>query len=548
MAEKFIPKEATIGSLLKNNKFKIPKYQRYYSWDEQAIVFLEDILEIHSRKEEYFTGPMIFSEDNKILTIIDGQQRLITSSIILSAIRDLCNSRGLQETANSIGDKYLIEKEVYSSGDVRVSANRIDKELLDLIVKSKESYENKEKQIKSMLKNNKIDSWKNMWSFFSYCYNRLSDIISKLKENEADNVLKEIVKTFDELVKVIAIEVKDDLEAYLIFETLNDRGLPLSISDLLKNYLFSKIEEAEIDEFEIKWNNLSEDVNSNQFIQLIRYYWISQRGFVRLKDLFKKIKLEIKDAIKAKSFIKSVEEFKKYYNQLVSPSFEYWKNQNVVNWLDDLHLCNFSQHIPVMFSLIQKKNKSIEKELWVMYSIIMRRILSGKNPNELEQRLQKICAQINKEDYDSIKNLMNEINPSDEELVAAITTSEFLVSREKKLARTILRLWNNNQSTEVDTKKELTLEHIWPQSRKSELKESINVHKIGNLTLLTSKDNIELGNKDLIDKLNILEHSDLEINKDLHKDISSANPNKWKDKEIKERSKKVADKVKNILK
>lgn len=450
--------------------------------------------------------------------------------------------------ANSIEDKYLIEKEVYSSGDVRVSANRIDKELLEIIIRSKESYENKEKNIKSLLRGKKIDSWKNMWNFFSYCYKTLSDITSKLDEKEAEILLKEIVKTFDELIKVIAIEVKDDLEAYLIFETLNDRGLPLSISDLLKNYLFSQIGESEIDEFEIKWNNLLEDLNSNQFIQVIRYYWISQKGFVRLKDLFKKIKMEIKDSSKAKSFIKSVEEFKKYYNQIVSPSFDYWKNDNIVNWLDDLHLCNFSQHIPVMFSLIKKKDKNLEKELWTIYSIIMRRILSGKNPNELEQRLPKICLEINKENYDSIKNLMNEVNPSDEELIAAILSAEFLASREKKLARTALRLLNNNQSSEVNTNRDLTLEHIWPQSRKSELNEPNKVYGIGNLTLLTGDDNSKLGNKDLIEKIEVLKESDLKINQELFADISSKGVDKWKDEAIVERGKAVAERIKEILK
>ena len=518
MTEKFVPKEITLGNLIKTNKFFIPKYQRYFSWTIEAETFLDDVISLINNTEDFFTGPMIFSRGRDRFTVVDGQQRLITTSIILSVIRDLCNNKGITDVSQEIESKYLKEKEVYSSGEKRLIPNRVDGEMYDLIVNSSESRDVKETLAKQKIRNKKFESWRNMWKFYVHCYEELKEYVRGLQQTEARTKLARIVEIFDKSVKIISIEVKDDIEAYLIFETLNDRGLQLSISDLLKNYLFSKLNnDSLIDEYEVRWTNLLDDLPASKFVQLIRYYWISKHGLVREKDLYRKIKDQINSTEHVKEIISDLEIYKRRYNQIVSPSFDIWKSSRLVDCLDDLRSSSFSQHIPIIFSLLAKESEPLrtEDKIWSLYVVAIRRILSGKNPNEIEKQISKICTKIAQGDYDGMKSELEYLNPSNEEIESAVKNTLFTTTKEKSLAKAVLRIINNQDSQQMSTNKDLTLEHILAESNATDFPDPSVVSNIGNFTLLTDSENRNVGNRRPSDKLPVLKQSPLEINKEL---------------------------------
>lgn len=304
MSEKFSSKEETIGKLLKNYRFEVPKYQRYYSWREESNIYLEDVLGAIEKGEEYFIGPMILSSDDRNeYKVIDGQQRLITTAIIISVIRDIYAKKGFTESASLIYNGYLIEKEVYSSGNLRLTPSRIDKDFFESLIKNEADIDEKKKIAKGKIKEKKFESWKNIWSFYEDCYKHILDKLNSTPDNP-EIFLNKIIESLDKDIKVIVIEVKNDSDAYLIFETLNDRGLQLSMADLLKNYLFSKLEDERlIDEYELRWSYFLEEIGASKLVQFIRYYWIAREDFTREKDLFRKIKAKIDTINKAKVLI-----------------------------------------------------------------------------------------------------------------------------------------------------------------------------------------------------------------------------------------------------
>ena len=101
--------------------------------------------------------------------------------------------------------------------------------------------------------------------------------------------LREITTVIDRTVQVIEITVQDDYDAYMLFETLNDRGLALSVADLLKNYLFSRAEDR-LEDVQENWQEMSRSLASIETKRFLRHYWLSRFAVVREKDLFKKIK------------------------------------------------------------------------------------------------------------------------------------------------------------------------------------------------------------------------------------------------------------------
>jgi len=546
MTEKFTPKEETIGILLKNNKFVVPKYQRYYSWKEEAIIFLEDILNTIKERNEYFIGPMIVSLiDNNKFKVIDGQQRLITTTIIISVIRDIFSKKGLTDEVEMIFSKYLVEKEVYTEGDLRMVPNRVDKEIFEILINNKEDIYEKEKKANEKIREKKYESWKNIWSFYKQCYNLILDKIENLSKDETKNFLNKIIESIDKDIKVIFIEVKDESDAYLIFETLNDRGLQLSMADLLKNYLFSKIsDESLIDEYELRWSYFLDEIGASKLVRFIRYYWIAKHEFIREKELFRKIKRKIKDKKEAEDLIKELEKFKKYYLNIISPTYDFWEDEKVIDYLEDLKKLGVSQHIPLLFSLLEKykDQKEVSKKVWPIYITLIRRIICKRNPNEFERELGNICSEIREKSFDEVKGSLKKLNPKDNEVKEFLLSSEFVKSKDKILVKSILRLLNNSMMKELKTNKDLTLEHIFPLSKAAELEYSYVINLLGNMTLLLSGKNKKLGNKPYKEKLEVFKQSDLPINKDFQ------DYNKFEKEEIEKRTKQLTSQIINILK
>ena len=78
-----------IGELIKNKKLKVPTYQRAYSWEEQHVNDLLDDIQSNFNESEYFLGTIVLTEKTGFSEIVDGQQRITTVFLIVSAIRDL---------------------------------------------------------------------------------------------------------------------------------------------------------------------------------------------------------------------------------------------------------------------------------------------------------------------------------------------------------------------------------------------------------------------------------------------------------------------------
>ena len=235
-------KTATLQDLIGNGKtYRVPPYQRDYSWEpEQWEDLWSDILDLRGKPEDshYMGALVVEGKSDREFLIIDGQQRIATLSVLaLAVIKRLEELAATgSEPENNRARAEELRKQLVSKRDAvsltessKLYLNQTDNGFYqDTLVRLREPM-NPRRMPKSNAR---------LWECFQWFSGKLRGLA--LVDGAAlAGLLSEIVAR--QLIFIL-ITVDNELNAYTVFETLNARGLELSSTDLLKNYLFSKVE------------------------------------------------------------------------------------------------------------------------------------------------------------------------------------------------------------------------------------------------------------------------------------------------------------------
>lgn len=243
-------KAKTIRELLNGIKYSIDFYQRDYKWGEKQVVelindlvikFLEGYDDGHERKEvgnypHYFLGSIIISKKDGENFIIDGQQRLTSLTLLLIFLHNL--QRG-HEDAVPIGQL------IYSERHGRKSFN------LDV--------EDRSDCMNALFEDKVYDITDTQESVKNLC-NRYQDIEEAFPSDLREKSLPYFIDWLLDHVHLVEITAYSDDDAYTIFETMNDRGLSLSPTDMLKGFLLANIDEEYRDNINLQWKNRIRDL------------------------------------------------------------------------------------------------------------------------------------------------------------------------------------------------------------------------------------------------------------------------------------------------
>src|SRR5262245_25066586 len=223
-----------IGHLLSDRLLAIPDFQRPYSWtaDDQVPELFRDLADaISPGADEYFLGSVVTSRARNTarVEVIDGQQRLATVSLLYAALRDIFYMRA-DERAQDIERKILGERDIVTRRvQQRLTLNAEDNELFRRITLEKPD----ERTLEPAL-----ESHRRLISAFEYLRSELSNLIVNLPADGWQDPLLRWYSFILESASVIEVRVSGEQRAFVIFETLNTRGLDLSTTDLLRNHLF----------------------------------------------------------------------------------------------------------------------------------------------------------------------------------------------------------------------------------------------------------------------------------------------------------------------
>jgi len=514
----------SLTDLISTRYFSVPRYQRSYAWGEDQIRdFWNDMQGAIKDRGDYFLGNIVLTEnpDKKSFSIIDGQQRIATTTILNAAIRDLYAAKGESDFANAIQQEMLFALDTATHEKVpRIRLNQVDNPFYQALI-----VERKKEQPTT-------DSHRLIEAAYDFFRERLQSVVDEHPKTWASEFGK-IAAYLKLQTRVVSVYAANDADAFTIFETLNDRGIGLSIADLLKNFLYSR-SDNEIDTVQNNWVEtrtiLEEYQDEGDFITFLRHYWSSVHGMTREKELYRDIKDKTSSKSQAVKLSLDLRNAAKLYSAAMSEKADFWNSysetdRNNVKLLLRLKL---EQNRPLLIAVFQYFTKEeIKKVIPALVSWSVRGLIGGvMGKGAAETTFCEAATKIRAggiKTKDQLGAALSGLVPRDS---AFISNFSVYRTRNNAFARYLLlaierHLGGESQPEFVpnDNVDEINLEHILPQKAKKPdwptfSLDEVAFHSIrlGNMTLLKEKKNNALGNRPFSVKQPILAASKLDLN------------------------------------
>lgn len=503
MADKNLmtPSTASLSSLLGNGvTYKVPVFQRDYSWKIDNWTDLwEDIkILLNTGKDHYMGAVVLQKTGEKQFLVIDGQQRFTTLSVlalaIIKKIQDLIDG-GIEaednaERISELRRGFLGQKDpasLHYSSKLFLNENNdpfYQRNLLQLIPPQNER--------------TLIDSDRLLWQGFDFFYKKIGELFPNATGVELATLLS---KSIGDKTMFIKIEVEDELSAYTLFETLNYRGVDLTVTDLLKNYLFSLITPSDLRIAKDIWKKVATSVGIDKFPVFLRHFWISRKPLVRQEQLFKTIRTEIKSNQQVFILLNDLDAYSEIYLALQDPYSIFWQgNRERIKRIREMKLFGVKQQLPLLMVAKEKfSDQDFDKTLKVISNISFRyNVIGSRQANRMEELYNTVSQKVFNSTVTTAQGVFNEIKElyiSDADFRNDFSTLQlYSYGRSKKLARYILFELENNIMQGGDRDYELdpaTIEHILPENAGADWDQDFPqiiqpnyIYRLGNYTLL----------------------------------------------------------------
>ncbi len=554
---KGIPNTSTenFSTIIGNNKkFIVPKFQRDYSWDSEQWDDLWQDIEtmIASGEDDHYMGYLVLqTNDDKEHYIIDGQQRMTTLMILILSAMKCIESLVLQNIEENDNKKRLNSlKAMYIGKEDPVSLDYDN-----ILVLNRHNYRYYSDYIvkmdTSVVRNLSI-SEKLMRNCSLFFYDKLKNKYSTGKE------YAEYIQTIADRLYFTKIVVSDELNAFRVFETLNARGVQLSSSDLLKNYLFSLVDkrnphDSRIDSLEQKWARLTDIIKTEKLPEFIRYYWNAKHKTIRSSAVFKTIRSNIKTDREVFILIEDMIKYGDVYMALTDQSDEMWgTDAELRHQIELLGIFRLKQVYPALMSaklcLSDQEFKQVLKEILTV--CFRYNVICDKNPNDQDVPFNSLSLSIQDTGHANLA-VLDKIYIDDSEFERTFAEKSFPYnSRNAKVIRYILgkiEHFNGSQFIAMPNDDNASIEHILPQDFVArwdidEAQGNKFIDRLGNMSLLERNFNKSLQNAIYPDKLAIYAKSHYLSSNQLPVDY----PDEWTADTIIQRQAKMAKVAKTI--
>ncbi|WRC42406.1 DUF262 and DUF1524 domain-containing protein [Helicobacter pylori] len=531
------------------NQFVIPIYQRLYSWKkEQCEQLWDDIIKIggNDKMNGHFIGSILYVLDGNThsspLLIIDGQQRLTTITLLLIALRNhLSNEvKILEKFSRKKIESYLINSDKDGDKKFRLILSESDKDtLLSLI--DKDRRKPSELSLKIMENFKLFEEW--------------------IRKNT--DKLETIFKGLEKLMIVWIALKKEKDDPQLIFESMNSKGIELTQTDLIRNYIIMETEvEKQEDFYNQYWRAMEENFKQSEkqskredlFNKFVRHYLtIKTREIPNINKVYEAFKrYQQERGIETEALLQDLQKYCGFFCQIVFKKEADKDLNKALSFLVDLEM---DVIYPLLLELYSDYSDGVLSKqdfipiIALIESYICRRAVCGLGTNSLNKVFPSFTKHIQKDEYfKSLKAHFSYLTekqrfPNNDEFKKLFITIDFYNFQKKKYF--FERLENFDTKEPVNTK-ECTIEHIMPQTLTEEWKRDLGgnfqaihdkyLHTIGNLTLTGY--NQEYSNNSFQEKRDMekgFKQSPLRLNQGL-KDLES-----FDEKQIEKRANVLAD-------
>ncbi len=499
--------------------YLVPPYQRDYSWGEEQWEDLwNDLAELRERQDatHYMGALVVEGKSDREFAIIDGQQRFATLSLlVLAIIKRLLSlaERGVEADANreraaALRARYIGEKDPASLVEAsKLALNSTDGGFYqDYLVQLRAPLNSR-----GLPKSNRL-----LWECFRY----FDDVVGADAALASNGLaLASLVsETIGRQLMFIRIAVDDELNAYTVFETLNARGLELSATDLLKNYLFSRLRvPSDLQTLQRRWLALIATVQQERFPDFLRYHLQCELARVRSQRLFQLVRDSVRDGVGVFALMEALETRAELFAALSDAAHAYWIDRpECKEHIREFIVFRVRQMTPLLFAAWEKLDRGNFARLLKLVAIVLFRygVICGRNTNALEPIFHasaKALLDGTVTDPAGIFTYLKAVYVDDERFEQEFM--RFSVSsrgQSRKLARYILaRLESDTSGRSCDPETDPgTVEHVLPENPSAAWEVSISsdkwedsIFRLGNLLLLEGPANRRISNAEFAQKL-----------------------------------------------
>lgn len=497
-----------------STRYAVPHYQRDYTWNlDQWVELWNDITTAFKGNKEYFLGSFVLNTENLgdqgIYEIVDGQQRLSTFTILFSVIRDLARHFG-QSPADSayaaMGLTQQLNSEKASRAATKASTlvvhlSEPDNYFLRLNDKDHPTFHEKiQKDGTPLLTKEERQTYKAESRLTKGKKFFTRKVLEEFLNDDQGFVQLERFVTFC-MTKLILlrIAVGSDNDAYLLFETLNDRGLDLSISDLVKNRLLLGCDGNEDKKKRVldKWNDLISRLGKSRFQphDYLRFYWCAFEEKCTKKELYRLIRDKLAEG-DGEHLLDRWVESSEFFFEITDRNLRFPHSSlslgTTKSSYAELNTLGYSVYIPLFLHLNRHRPTLLDRIAGPAASYLFRVItVGGFSAGRAESRFEKILEAVERGDTDEaiLGIFAQDPEAADEKFSERIRTQRF---EDNKTARHFLSKWHLHENGEGHPlNHDVHLEHVLPQ--KDDAWPSFDftgraredwVYSIGNMTLL----------------------------------------------------------------
>jgi uncharacterized protein with ParB-like and HNH nuclease domain len=528
--------ETRVQELIEGTKqYLVPLFQRAYSWEKKEWRTLwQDIWDLcqSENPRPHFMGSVVtlptvsVPEGVAKYLLIDGQQRMTTTFILLALVRDLAEASGDSELASEIQNTLLVNQYKKDFDHFKFLPTQVDRPAFISLIKDR---------VRPDI-NTQVGA---AYAYFEREQKKRPLQLARLKE------------TITSVLSTVSIVLDRNDNPHLVFESLNAKGRALTQADLVRNFFLMRVHVTKQDEvFSKHWDPMQQRLNE-KLTDFFRHYLTRHGDVIKIEDIYFKFKDSVSSE-NAEVTLSELSRFSDFYAKLLNPLSE--DSRLIRDGLTKLATLDVGVTYPFLLSCYDDYSAGRIAEaqfasiLNTLANFVIRRFVCNVGTYGLNRELAALYKQA-KNDTDLVtgvrKSLAARRYPKDAEFRRAFAEISLYgagerATRAKLILVELERSFDHKEEVDVSS---ASVEHVMPQTLSEQWKHDLGdgaedthellLHTIGNLTLTSY--NQELSNSPFRVKRERLALSNFQLNREIAKNEA------WGRKEIEERSERLTD-------
>lgn len=406
------------GSLFSNSRFEVPIYQREYSWTSDEVKEFWDDLRQARQEESYFLGLVILTDKGGRYQVVDGQQRILTLTLLVIALRDEAKKFSREALADKLQSDFLraINYQTDAMEPRVVLSGEADNAALDRIASGAARQSGVDTLSEKIVRS----------------YESLKEWLAADIASDPFRRLGDWASFITDRIYFAVFTHPDPASAYRVFEAINTRGRALTTADLLKNFILSQTPASEQRSVYERWQQVAEQFDSDSgasFVQYIRHVVTVGSGHVLPKQLYdylaRRGSFSSANPPAPLDLLRDLEDRLPLYSQMIDPSVGGPADEELAKVYRAFNQLSVITVRPLLLALFELPDcLAASRDL---LQLVVRRIVVGNlGTGNVERRFSEAARRLRVTgDWGIVRRELSDLNPHREEFVSQMSRRSF---------------------------------------------------------------------------------------------------------------------------